>query len=433
MKSLLGSLLNKAPVPYVGRAQASVGVNRLNNNATTQMAAMGQVGTLFAIVDRLAVSTAMVEWDLWRKAPSGVEEERTSVPVHAALSLWGRPNPWMTRLEFTEVSGQYLDLVGEVWWLIARNNRVKMPLELWPARPDRMRPVADAKEFITGYIYTAPDGEEVPLGTDEVIRYRRPDPLDVYRGMAAVQTILADLDANRLSAEWYRNFFYNSAEPGGIIEVDRRLDDDEFDQLRTRWAEQHRGVAAAHRVALIEQGMKWVDRNLSQRDMQFVEMRAAGRDVVREAFGVPKFVLGDVEDVNRASARESSVFFNQYLVVPRLERIKATLNAFLLPMYGSRTQNLEFDYRSPVPPDRQSDNEEMTAKTEGAKALVDAGYDPEGVLEAVGLPQIDWVGPPNMPEDPAKQETESAPNKSQSNGVKPKNLNGNLFIGMGRG
>jgi HK97 family phage portal protein len=405
VRSILGSLMNKAPISYAGRGSPWSLPTMQRTDSTAQMAAMGSVGTLFAIIDRLCTSTGMVEWQLYRKSETGIEEDRTPIKRHAALDLWNRPNPWMERLPFIETFQQHVDLTGEGWWVIARSPRARsIPLELWPVRPDRMTPVPDQTNFIRGYVYTGPEGEQVPLEPDEVIRLRKPDPLDIYRGMSAVQTILADLDANRFSAEWNRNFFLNSAEPGGIIEVDKRLDDDEFDQLRDRWAEQHRGVGAAHRVALIEQGMKWVDRKITQRDMQFVELRAAGRDVIREAFGMPKFVLGDVEDVNRASARESSVFFNQYLVVPRLERIKSTLNAHLLPLYKRTGQGLEFDYDSPVPPDRESDNEELTAQTEGALNLVNAGYDPKAVLEAVGLKDMNWVGPPTPPQAPAGEE-----------------------------
>lgn len=407
MKSLVGSLLNKAPVPYIGRATGPSHYLLRKNDAVAQMSAMGTGGTLFSIVHRLSNATAMVEWNLWRKAKSGLDEDRKRIDRHAALSLWLRPNPWMAGLEFRETTQQHIDLTGEGWWVIYRSGRSKLPLELWPVRPDRMTPVPDPKAFIKGYIYTSPDGEVVPLTPRDVIRMRMPNPLNPYRGMGAVQTILTDLEAGTFSAEWNRNFFINSAEPGGIIEVDRRLDDDEFDELRERWAEQHRGVAAAHRVALIEQGMKWVDRNVSQRDMQFIESRVANRDIIREAFGVPKFVLGDVDDVNRASARESSVFFNQYLVVPRLERLKSILNNYLLPLFGDgQAERLEFDYESPVPPDRQSDNEELAAQSEGAKALVDAGYEPAAVLEAVGLPDMEWVGPPVPPQPPANEKQE---------------------------
>lgn len=418
MRSLLGSLVNKAPISFAPVKTGWSLPTMQRNDATAQMNAMGSVGTLFAIVDRLCVSTAMVEWNLWRTAPSNLNEDREMVKAHAALDLWRKPNPWMPQLLFIECFQQHLDLTGEAYWVIARNRRFRtLPLELWPVRPDRMTPVPDAENFIRGYIYTGPEGEQVPLEVDEVVHLLKPDPLDPYRGLGPVGTVMTDLDANRYSSEWNKNFFVNSAEPGGIIEVDRRLDDDEFDLLRTRWAEQHRGVAAAHRVALIEQGMKWVDRKISQRDMQFVELRSAGRDVIREAFGMPKFVLGDVEDVNRASARESSVFFNQYLVVPRLERIKAYLNWVLLPLYGPSTKGLVYDYESPVPPDRESDNEELTAKSEGAAALVLAGYDPDDVAEALGLPAMGYVGPP-VPAQTAygggPQDTDPLPNVQQS-------------------
>src|SRR5690606_31685077 len=121
------------------------------------------------------------------------------------------------------------------------------------------------------YVYTSPSGEQVPLAVDDVIFLRRPNPLDPYRGMSVVQTILMDIDATAASAEWNANFFRNSAEPGGIVEAERRLTDDEFSEFRARWAEQHRGVQNAHRVAVLENGLKWVDRKYTMRDMQFTE------------------------------------------------------------------------------------------------------------------------------------------------------------------
>jgi hypothetical protein len=213
--------------------------------------------------------------------------------------------------------------------------------------------------------------------------------------MGPVQAILTDLDATRYSAEWNRNFFRNSAEPGGIIKVDHRLSDEEFDELSARWSEQHRGVANAHRVAILEQG-EWVDRKFTQKDMQFSELRTASADVIRQAFGFPKFAMGEVDDVNRATAEASTVWFAQYLTVPRLERVKAALNSELLPLFGPTATGLEFDYCDPVPANREADNAELTARSGAAKTLVDAGYEPVAVLEAVGLPEIEHVGRPEQ-------------------------------------
>ncbi|MCF3101433.1 phage portal protein [Streptomyces roseoverticillatus] len=356
------------------------------------MRAMGSVGTLFAIVNRTSNATAQVQWKLWRKAASGLPEDRVEVTRHAALDLWNQPNKFYTRQENVEVVQQHIDLTGEGWWVIARNPRSPLPLELWPVRPDRMQPVPHPTDFLSGYMYIGPGGEQIALRTEDVIQLRMPNPLDPYRGMGPVQAILTDIDSARYSAEWNKNFFLNGAEPGGIIQVDKRLSDDEFDELTARWNEQHKGVANAHRVALIEQG-QWVDRKLSQRDMQFAELRSVSRDVIREAFGIPKFALGDVDDVNRATAEASKAWFAEYLTVPRLERIKGALNNDLLPLYGAASAQLEFDYCSPVPADSEAENAALMAKSAAVQALVSAGaYGPE-VLAAVGLPEISFGQP----------------------------------------
>ncbi|MFD5509119.1 phage portal protein [Streptomyces sp. NPDC127051] len=396
-RTMLGAILNRAasaaapPVPFASRAQSHAYGFGGRRDAQAQMAAMGSVGTLFSIVNRTSNATSQVEWKLWRKASSGRAEDRIEVTSHAALDLWNKPNPFMPRQEFVEATQQHIDLTGEGPWVISRHQASPIPLEIWPVRPDRITPIPDPETFLRGYMYQAPGGELIPLGLDEVIFLRMPNPLDPYRGMGPVQSILTDLDATRYSAEWNRNFFLNSAEPGGIIEVPNALGDAEFDELRERWNEQHRGVANAHRVAILEHG-KWVERKYSQRDMQFAELRSVSRDVIREAFGIPAFALGEVADVNRATAEASSTWFAEMLTVPRLKRIKAALNHDLLPLFGPAAKGLEFDYESPVPPDAETETKTLTARANAARTLIEAGLSKDDVLSAVGLPEIAAAG-----------------------------------------
>lgn len=390
-RTLLGALINRTttatpPIPFTSRH--TTGIFGQRRDAESQMRTMSAVGTLFAIVDRTSNATALVDWKLYRKARSGRDEDRQEVTSHAALDLWNKPNAFMPRQEFVEAQQQHFDLTGEAWWVIARHPGVNIPLELWPVRPDRITPVPDREAFLKGYIYTSPDGEQIPLELDEVIQLRRPNPLDPYRGLSPVLSILPDLDTSRYAAEWSRAFFINSAQPGGIIEVPQALGDTEFDELRDRWNEQHRGVGNAHRVAILEHG-KWVDRTISQRDMQFVELRGATADRVREAYGISKTAIGDFEDINRASALAAKSWFAEQQTVPRLERIKAALNHDLLPMFGAAAADLEFDYCDPVPPDAEVEATQLTARAGAAKDLADAGlWDPDDILSAVGLPEM---------------------------------------------
>lgn len=398
--SLRGALArNQAAVPHVGRRfGVTPGVTIGGGYEVTAIEAYGSNGTLFAIVNRTANATAAVDWHLHRRVNNrsaicgaegcdalGVE----LVERHAALAVWNKPNPFMTRQEFVETFQQHLDLTGEADWVTGTVRGFTSPTELWPVRPDRIIPVPHPTQFLSGYLYRGHDGERIPLDTKQVIQLRMPNPGDPYRGLGPVQSLLTDLDSARYSAQWNRQFFTNSAEPGGVIEVPEHLGDDEFEEMRSRWNEQHRGVANAHRVAIIENG-KWVPRAFSQRDMQFVELRQLSSEMIREAFGFPKAMLGTTDDVNRANAEAAQVIFARWVLTPRLERIKGALNADFLPLFGATAAGLEFAYRNPVPDDREQDSKDLTARVSAVVALVGAGADPASACATVGLPLIVW-------------------------------------------
>ncbi len=426
MRSLLGSLTRglsnlapdtkvKTPVPFAS-ARPSLQNLAARDDRETQLAAMASNGTLFAIVDRLANATAQVKWTLYQKAKSGLDEDRKPVTAHACIDLWERPNPFMPRQEFMETVQQHFELTGEGYPIIYKVG--SLPLELWPARPDRMKPIPHVTKFLAGWHYISPDGDKIPLGLDEVMQLRRPSPTDIYRGMSPVTPLMADLDSGRYAALWNRNFFINGAEPGGILEVPESLSDDRFRELQARWNEQHRGVSRAHRVAMLEDGMKWVDRTITQKDMQFVQLREGARDTIMEGYAFGKPMLGVTDDVNRANAEAGAVVFARWQLIPRLERWKAMLNFDLLPMYGGTSTNLEWDYENPVPEDREAENAALTARSNAAKTLTEAGWHPEDVLQATGLPpmRFEKPAPPAPPPQLAPAAPEEDPDEDEDEG-----------------
>lgn len=356
MRSLIGGIRNRggAPIPFAPtRGGFGTALSRSTGGGSptqTHLAAMAQVGTLSSIVGRTSEATSQVNWHLYRKArPGQPAESRVEVTSHAALDLWNRPNAFFTRQELVETGQQHYELTGETLWLVSKVG--KLPLELWPIRPDRMRPLPHTEKYLAGWTYRSPDGDDIPLETGEVIFIRRPNPLDLYRGLGVVQSILVDLDSARFSAEWNRNFFVNSAEPGGIIQVDKRLSDPEFTEMTTRWREQHQGVAQAHRVAVLEQG-KWIERKFSMRDMQFPELRELSSEVIREAFGFPKPLLGTVTDVNRCHDDETEVLtadgWKPFPKVTDADLI-ATVNPETQRVeYHPPTERFEYDYSGPM-------------------------------------------------------------------------------------
>jgi phage portal protein BeeE len=265
-------------------------------------------------------------------------------------------------------------------------------------------------------VYLGPDGEEVPLELDQVIHIKYPNPADPYHGMGPVQTVLNDIDAARFSAEWNRNFFINGARPGGIIKVDYRMGDDEFNDFVKRWRSQHQGVANAHRVAVLENA-EWQDTSFSMSDMQFVELRNLPRELIREAFAFPKPMLGTVDDVNRATAESGKEIMAEGQTIPRLSRWKDIVDAFLLPQFANG-KTLELIYDDPTPINHEAADRERNSQTAGVNKLVLSGFHPDDAADAMGLPRMRWVGIPQAGVQPTEDEEEGklpAQNRAMAN------------------
>lgn len=352
--------------------------------------AYSSVGTLFAIINQLANAVATTEWHLYRRTSTRDKNRRQEVLNHGFTTVWDMPNPFMTGRYFREACQQHMDLVGEtIIVLIIIGGLI---IEMWPVRPDRIKPVKHPTKFLTGWIYIGPDGEEVPLELDQVIQIKYPNPSDPYRGMSPVCTMLTDVEAAKYAAEWNRNFFINGAQPGGVITIDYQMNDKEWESFNRRWRSQHQGVANAHRVAVLERA-KWQDTKFSMEDMQFTELRNLPRELIREAFAFPKPMLGTVDDVNRANSDAAKEIMAEQHTEPRLSRWRDVINVKLLPRFANG-KTLVLDYDDPTPINHEAADRERNSKATAATALRTGGWHPDDILEAMELPAMRYIGPP---------------------------------------
>lgn len=429
MKSGLRRLRNqadRAPVPIGGAGRAlrghSFNLGAGRQDRETLLRQYGMSGTIYSIVSLLAEAAATPRWRLYKSQPMDGRrryttadqqiDQRREIVQHPAVKLWNNPNPMHSGFEFREGSQQHEELTGETAWVL--DTEIGFPTSMWYVRPDRMEPVMDDYGMQTGWFYTGPNGEQVPLKNSEVILEKRPDPMDPYRGMGPVSSIMPNIQQQRYATEYQRNLFLNGADPGGVITVPNHLDDREFDELVERWRESHRGVARAGHVGVLEDGMKWEQSAHSNKDMEYAELRQVNRDEMREAWRIHKAMMGSSDDVNRANAESAKEVFVEWQVIPRLNRRRDTLNSKLLPMFGATGQGVEFDYDDPSPENAEAASSQLASKAAAAKALVDAGYDPHDVLEVVGLPDMGVYATPaagtETPELPEESGAENVPN-----------------------
>lgn len=437
-RTLVGAFTNKNPVPYTPRTAR--GYSALSTTFVSsagyeaQMRALTRNGTLYAIVQRTIEGYAEVDWRLYRVPRDGrrrydsgystAQDNRVEVTKHPALDLWRRPNPFFTGYAFREATQQHEELTGEQYWVLVKHNG--LVTEMWPVRPDRMFPVPHPTKYLAGYIYRSPDGEEIPLAVDDVIAVRNPNPLDIYRGLSALASIMTDLDATTQASEYTSAWFRNGATPGGVIQAEQNISDEDFDIFQARWKETHQGVNNANRVAILEAGMTWQATSTTHDEMQLVELKESTRETIREAFGFPKAMMGSTDDVNKANAYAGEVLFARWIVKPRLVRVRDALNNFLLPLFGRSAEGLEFDFTNPVPEDDEIAAQVLLNKAQSLKFMADTGlFEAADMVSACGLPEMTELPEPRQMQalpsgEPSKQDAdEPAPREEDDEPAKP--------------
>jgi HK97 family phage portal protein len=400
----------KPPIPLAPRHGITMPLGLGGPADDTEQLGLTSVnGTTFAVVDLLCRDVAGYtnSWHLYH-ADTTTSRGRVSQPDpsrevlnHAALDLWFQPNDWYDNNLFMWSTGQHVELTGKAFWVLTMTPYG--PIDMWLVRPDRMTPVPDPNGFLLGWIYSGPTGEQIAIPAAEVVWIRQPNPMDPYDGLSPATPLQTDIESGRAISEWNHNFFTNSAEPGGVIQLPEgvSLSDEQFREQTSRWAEQHQGVSRAHRIAWLENGALWQSTGYSMADMQFVELRQDSRNAIYEGWGVGGGMLGVVEDVNRANMEGTEYNYTKRKIATRLSMYRGVLNGQFLAKYGPTGRGLVWDFDNPVPDDWQADAETMQAQSASVLNYVTAGYKPNGdggVLQTVGVPEMEYVGPPQLPQ-----------------------------------
>lgn len=380
------------PVPYTAPADRAFIFGRGTDPTQRQIDLTTTESTLLSVVDLISGDVAAVGWDLYRgQVPSSMDyDTETAQPLnrnqHLAVKLWHQPNDFMTGMHLRTVAAWHFDAVGEAW-VVCQYNALGIPESFWPVRPDRMFPTTDAGKYLVGYVYRGPSGERIPLELNEVLRITRPHPLDPHRGIGPVPALMLPLTTSLTSQQWIQAFYTNDATPGGMIQLgkDEPISDSDWDTLRTRWNEQHRGVNRAHRVGILEIG-EFVPTVIDLKKLQMTEMRHLTRDQVLEAYRIHKHMMGIADDVNRAAALAADDTYARRILGRRVRYWFEFANGPYLRCFGATGRNVFWLPDNFIREDEEAENAERDSVAAAFKAYVDAGVPIEQAAEMLGLP-----------------------------------------------
>jgi HK97 family phage portal protein len=284
-----------------------------------------QTTAVYACVRILSESVAGLPIHVYRHRTDGSKERYTQHPLYYLLH--NEPNPEMTSFVFRETLMSHLLLWGNAYAQVVRNGRGQ-PIALYPLLPDKVEVDRNRNgELIYTYHPDADEGKTVALRKDEVLHI----PGLGFDGLIGYSPIAMAKNAIGMSLateEYGATFFANGANPGGVLEHPGVIKD--IQRVKDSWNSAYQGSSNAHRVAVLEEGMKFSPIGIPPEQAQFLETRKFQINEIARIFRVPPHMVGDLEKSSFSNIEQQSLEFVKYTLDPWVVRWEQSLQQSLI-------------------------------------------------------------------------------------------------------
>ena len=244
-----------------------------------------QTSAVWSCARLIAESIATMPIIMYRRLSDGGKERAPTHPLYSVLH--DAPNSLMTAFAFKRTMMVHALLYGNGYAEIGDGPRGVID-HLTLLHPDTVR-----VEAIPGGIrYQVREGvgRERPVNAEDMLHLPGLS-LDGVSGLSLVAYARESIGL-ALAAEGYSARFYSqNARPGGILQTPNKLNDDVAKRVKDSWEAAHAGLANAHRVAVLEQGLEWKQTGMTNQDAELIaQLDWSAADIAR-FFNVPLHMI----------------------------------------------------------------------------------------------------------------------------------------------
>ena len=302
---------------------------------------------------------------------------------HPVLDLLRKVNPAMNGFDLAATRTLWQELTGNAYLRVIRN-QLGTPSELWPMPPQWVEIVPSETTYIAHYLYGREQNSRVAFQPDEVLHFKRPNPMDLYYGLGKVEAAWDVIDLNDAFHEMDTAMAANRARPDYLATIQNTdASEDAIAEFERMVNERLRGKDKAGKfIALTAQ--------VDLKPMQFPPKDLGGRDEIVEEiaaiFGVPVSML-KANDPNLASATTGFAQWRESTILPLLRLDEEVLNQRLLPMFGLEDEAI-LAYDDPVPANRALDLQEHQGLVASGVMTINEAREARG-LDPLDLEEAD--------------------------------------------
>lgn len=302
---------------------------RADSGITVSHSSALTFSAFFACVKVLTDSIGSLPVILYRRLPDGSRERAMDHPLYKLMH--NRVNPVMPAMIFRETLQGHLATWGNAYAEIVYDSRGRVT-ELWPLNPGMMEKVH--LEDIDGqlqvvYDYRLPNGKLRSFTADKI--FHVPGfGFDGLVGYSMVSLARQSIGLGLATEKFGAKFFENGATPGGVLEHPGQLGQAAFENVRNSWNEMHQGLENTHRIAILEEGMKYTQVGIPPEDAQYLQTRKFQVNEVARWFRIPAHMVGDLERSTNNNIEQQAIEFITQTLMAWLVRWEQVMNQRLL-------------------------------------------------------------------------------------------------------
>ncbi len=332
IKSLFGfGQARDKPVDKAADAGYSFLFGRTTSGKPVNERTAMQTTAVYACVRILAEAVASLPLHVYEYQDDGGKKLVHDHPLYYLLH--DEPNPEMTSFVFRETLMSHLLIWGNAYAQIIRDGAGRV-LGLYPLLPDKMDVQRDDKGNIY-YVYSRNSDENPMFKEYGNIRLKAEDVLHIpglgFDGLIGYSPIAMAKNAVGMTLaceEYGASFFANGANPGGVLEHPGVLKDPS--KVRESWNSVYRGVSNAHKIAVLEEGMKYQQIGIPPEEAQFLETRKFQINEIARLYRIPPHMVGDLDKSSFSNIEQQSLEFVKYTLDPWVIRWEQSLQRSLL-------------------------------------------------------------------------------------------------------
>ena len=332
IKSLFGfGQARDKPVDKAADAGYSFLFGRTTSGKPVNERTAMQTTAVYACVRILAEAVASLPLHVYEYQDDGGKKLVHDHPLYYLLH--DEPNPEMTSFVFRETLMSHLLIWGNAYAQIIRDGAGRV-LGLYPLLPDKMEVQRDDKGNIY-YVYSRNSDENPTFKEYGNIKLKAEDVLHIpglgFDGLIGYSSIAMAKNAVGMTLaceEYGASFFANGANPGGVLEHPGVLKDPS--KVRESWNSVYRGVSNAHKIAVLEEGMKYQQIGIPPEEAQFLETRKFQINEIARLYRIPPHMVGDLDKSSFSNIEQQSLEFVKYTLDPWVIRWEQSLQRSLL-------------------------------------------------------------------------------------------------------